>query len=64
MKPSKKPYFFLQTLPAVADVITKVRLMHTLTVEEELVYLMQVKNMSKEEAEKIIENRSNIPKIT
>ena len=63
VKHSKKQYAFSKTALVVADVIAKIRSMQSLTAEEELVYLIQVKNIPKEAAEKIIENRSQIRKI-
>ncbi|MEP7164490.1 MAG: hypothetical protein ABI741_07345 [Ferruginibacter sp.] len=41
----------------VANVIVKVRQMQSLTVKEELVYLIYVKKMSSESAKKLIKNK-------
>lgn len=53
----KNKYIFSKTLPDVANVILKVRLMQSLTQKEELIYLMHVKGISKEAAKKIIDNK-------
>ena len=58
MKP-KKQYFFLKTLPNVANVIHKVKSMQRLTEEEELIYCIQVKGMSEEMAQRFIKNKIN-----
>lgn len=59
----KKIYTTSETLPEVANVIAKLRSMQSLSAKEELVYLIQVKNLSKEEAKKIIDNKSKDPEI-
>lgn len=56
--PPKKKYIFSKTVPTIAHVILKVRLMETLTLKEELIYLMHVKGITKEAAQKIIDNKS------
>lgn len=56
--PLKKQYSFSKTLPAVADVIVKVKLLQSLNPKEELIYLMFVKGISKVEAHKIVDARS------
>ncbi len=56
--PYNQKYPFVETLPAVADVLAKVRILHSLKSKEELVYMMYVKGMTEAEARMIIESKS------
>ena len=53
----KKIYTFSKTPLVIANVIAKMRSMQSLTPKEELVYLVHVKQMSEEQAKKMIEAR-------
>ena len=53
----KKQYTYSETLPTVASVVNKIRSLEALNRQEELVYLMHIKGISEEAANKAIDNK-------